>query len=127
MPVQGRHPGDFSLDTFVRAREARRGSVVVLALVFAVILFVGAVLGLLVDNRMQQRERAFEDVLVRHPVAAGVVEDIAERNELDMRDIVQSVPGATPEEFDAALGAVEHRQMTTGELEAAIAPPRRQR
>jgi hypothetical protein len=52
------------------------------------------------------------------------VEDIAERNELDLRDIVRSVPEATPEEFDAALGAVEQRRMTTGQLEAAIAPPR---
>ena len=93
-----------------------------LALVFVAILFVGAVLGLLVDGRLQQRERAFEDVLVRHPVAAEVVEDIAERNELDLRDIVRSVPDATPEEFDAALGAVEQRRMTTGQLEAAIAP-----
>ena len=93
-----------------------------LAFVFVAILFLGAVFGLLVDGNMQQRERAFGDALGRHPVAAGVVEDIAERNELDLRDIVRSVPDATPEEFDAALGAVEQRRMTTGELEAAIAP-----
>ena len=93
-----------------------------LAFVFVAILFLGAVLGLLVDGNLQQRERAFGDALGRHPVAAGVVEDIAERNELDLRDIVRSVPDATPEEFDAALGAVEQRRMTTGELEAAIAP-----
>ena len=92
------------------------------ALVFVAILFLGAVLGLIVDGQMQQRERAFEDVLGRHPVAAEVVEDIAERNEIDLRDIVRSVPDATPEEFDAALGAVEQRRMTTGQLEAAIAP-----
>jgi hypothetical protein len=83
------------------------------------------VLGLMVDSGLQQRERAFEDALVRHPVAAEVVEDIAERNEIDLRDIVRSVPDATPEEFDAALGAVEQRRMTTGQLEAAIAPPPR--
>ena len=93
-----------------------------LAFVFVVILVLGAVFGLLVDSDLQQRERAFGDALERHPVAAGVVEDIAERNELDLRDIVRSVPGATPEEFDAALGAVEQRRMTTGQLEAAIAP-----
>ena len=93
-----------------------------LAFVFIAILFVGAVLGLVVDGRLQQRERAFGDALGRHPVAAEVVEDIAERNEIDLRDIVQSVPDATPEEFDAALGAVEQRRMTTGQLEAAIAP-----
>lgn len=93
-----------------------------LALVFVAILFLGAVLGLLVDGGLQERERAFQDVLGRHPVAAEVVEDIAERNELDLRDIVRSVPDATPEEFDAALGAVEQRRMTTGQLEAAIAP-----
>jgi hypothetical protein len=95
----------------------------VLAFFFVAILFVGAVLGLLVDGRLQQRERAFEDALERHPVAAVVVQDIAERNDLDLRDIVQSVPSATPEEFDAALGAVEQRRMTTEQLEAAIAPP----
>jgi hypothetical protein len=94
----------------------------VLAFVFVAILVLGAVFGLLVDSDMQQRERAFGDALERHPVAAEVVEDIAERNELDLRDIVRSVPGATPEEFDAALGAVEQRRMTTGQLEAAIAP-----
>ena len=93
-----------------------------LAFVFVAILVLGAVFGLLVDSDMQQRERAFGDALERHPVAAEVVEDIAERNELDLRDIVRSVPGATPEEFDAALGAVEQRRMTTGQLEAAIAP-----
>lgn len=93
-----------------------------LAFVFVAILVLGAVLGLLVDSDLQQRERAFGDALERHPVAADVVEDIAERNELDLRDIVRSVPGATPEEFDAALGAVEQRRMTTGQLEAAIAP-----
>ena len=93
-----------------------------LALVFVAILFLGAVLGLLVDGGLQERERAFQDVLGRHPVGAEVVEDIAERNELDLRDIVRSVPDATPEEFDAALGAVEQRRMTTGQLEAAIAP-----
>jgi len=94
----------------------------VLAFVFVAILVLGAVFGLLVDSDLQQRERAFGDALERHPVAAEVVEDIAERNELDLRDIVRSVPGATPEEFDAALGAVEQRRMTTGQLEAAIAP-----
>jgi hypothetical protein len=94
----------------------------VLAFVFVAILVLGAVFGLLVDSDLQQRERAFGDALGRHPVAAEVVEDIAERNELDLRDIVRSVPGATPEEFDAALGAVEQRRMTTGQLEAAIAP-----
>jgi hypothetical protein len=94
----------------------------VLAFVFVAILFLGAVFGLLADGNLQQRERAFGGALERHPVAAGVVEDIAERNELDLRDIVRSVPDATPEEFDAALGAVEQRRMTTGELEAAIAP-----
>lgn len=93
-----------------------------LAFVFVAILVLGAVFGLLVDSDLQQRERAFGDALGRHPVAAEVVEDIAERNELDLRDIVRSVPGATPEEFDAALGAVEQRRMTTGQLEAAIAP-----
>ena len=93
-----------------------------LAFVFVVILVLGAVFGLLVDSDLQQRERAFGDALERHPVAAEVVEDIAERNELDLRDIVRSVPDATPEEFDAALGAVEQRRMTTGQLEAAIAP-----
>ena len=93
-----------------------------LALVFVAILFVGAVLGLFVDGQLQQRERAFGEALERHPVAAGVVEDIAERKQLDLRDIVRSVPKATPEEFDAALGAVEQRRMTTGQLEAAIAP-----
>ena len=93
-----------------------------LAFVFVAILVLGAVFGLLVDSDLQQRERAFGDALERHPVAAEVVEDIAERNELDLRDIVRSVPGATPEEFDAALGAVEQRRMTTGQLEAAIAP-----
>jgi len=93
----------------------------VLAFVFVAILVLGAVFGLLVDSDLQQRERAFGDALGRHPVAAEVVEDIAERNELDLRDIVRSVPGATPEEFDAALGAVEQRRMTTGQLEAAIA------
>ena len=92
-----------------------------LAFVFVAILVLGAVFGLLVDSDLQQRERAFGDALERHPVAAEVVEDIAERNELDLRDIVRSVPGATPEEFDAALGAVEQRRMTTGQLEAAIA------
>ena len=93
-----------------------------LALVFVAILFLGAVLGLFVDGQLQQRERAFGEALGRHPVAAGVVEDIAERNQLDLRDIVRSVPEATPEEFDAALGAVEQRRMTTGQLEDAIAP-----
>ena len=93
-----------------------------LALVFVAILFVGAVLGLLVDGRLQQRERAFGDALARHPAAAEVVEDIAERNEIDLRDIVRSVPQASPEEFDAALGAVEQRRMSTSQLEAAIAP-----
>ena len=97
-----------------------------LALVFAAILFLGAIFGLMADNHLQERERAFEDVLERHPVAAEVVEDIAERNELDLRDIVRSVPDATPEEFDAALGAVEQRRMTTGQLEAAIAPAPRE-
>jgi hypothetical protein len=96
--------------------------IAVLALVFVAILFVGAIFGLFVDGSLQQRERAFGEALERHPVAAGVVEDIAERNELDLRDIVRSVPDATPEEFDAALGAVEQRKMTTGQLEAAIAP-----
>ena len=95
-----------------------------LAIVFVAILFVGAVLGLLVDGQLQQRERAFGDALERHPVAAEVVEDIAERNELDLRDIVRGRPDATPEEFDAALGAVEQRRMTTGQLEAAIAGDR---
>lgn len=95
-----------------------------LAFVFAAILLLGAVLGMLVDGGLQQRERAFGEALERHPVAAGVVEDIAERNELDLRDIVRSVPDATPEEFDAALDAVEQRRMTTGQLEAAIATPR---
>jgi hypothetical protein len=96
----------------------------VLAIVFVAILFIGAVLGLLADGELQQRERAFGDALERHPVAAGVVEDIAERNELDMRDIVRRVPDATPEEFEAALGAVEQRRMTTGQLESAIAGDR---
>lgn len=107
----------------MRARSSFR-VVAVLALVFVAILFVGAVLGLLVDGELSQRERAFGEVLERHPVAAGVVEDIAERNQLDLRDIVRNVPDATPEEFDAALGAVEQRRMTTGQLEAAIAPER---
>ena len=93
-----------------------------LALVFVAILFVGAVLGLLVDGRLQQRERAFSDALARHPVAADVVENIAERNEIDLRDMVRSVPDASPEEFEAALGAVEQRRMSTSQLEAAIAP-----
>lgn len=93
-----------------------------LALVFVAILFVGAILGLLVDGRLQERERAFGDALERHPAAAEVVEDIAERNEIDLRDIVRSVPHASPEDFDAALGALEQRRMTTGQLEAAIAP-----
>jgi len=92
------------------------------AVLFVAILFLGAILGLWVDGGLQERERAFSDALERHPVAAEVVEDIAERNELDLRDIVRSVPHATPEDFDAALGAVEQRRMTTGELEAAIAP-----
>jgi hypothetical protein len=94
----------------------------VLALVFVAILFVGAVLGLFVDGQLQQRERAFGEALERHPVAAGVVEDIAERKQLDLRDIVRSVPQATPEEFDEALGWVEQRRMTTKQLEDAIAP-----
>ena len=45
-------------------------------------------------------------------------------NELDLRDIVRGRPDASPEEFDAALGAVEQRRMTTGQLEAAIAGDR---
>jgi hypothetical protein len=96
----------------------------VLAIVFVAILFIGAVLGLLVDGQLQQRERAFGEALERHPVAAEVVEDIAERNELDLRDIVRNRPDATPEEFDAALGAVEQRRMTTGQLEDALAGER---
>ena len=95
-----------------------------LAIVFVAILFIGAVLGLLVDGQLQQRERAFGEALERHPVAAEVVEDIAERNELDLRDIVRNRPDATPEEFDAALGAVEQRRMTTGQLEDALAGER---
>jgi hypothetical protein len=35
---------------------------------------------------------------------------------------VRSVPQATPEEFDEALGWVEQRRMTTKQLEDAIAP-----
>jgi len=96
----------------------------VLAIVFVAILFIGAVLGLLVDGQLQQRERAFGEALERHPVAAEVVEDIAERNELDLRDIVRNRPDASPEEFDAALGAVEQRRMTTGQLEDALAGER---
>ena len=95
-----------------------------LAIVFVAILFIGAVLGLLVDGQLQQRERAFGEALERHPVAAEVVEDIAERNELDLRDIVRNRPDASPEEFDAALGAVEQRRMTTGQLEDALAGER---
>ena len=55
-----------------------------LAIVFVAILFIGAVLGLLVDGQLQQRERAFGDALERHPVAAGRVGDrIAPRERED--------------------------------------------
>jgi hypothetical protein len=95
-----------------------------LPFVFVAILLVGAVLGLLMDDQLRRREAAFGDALERHPVAAEVVEDIAERNQLDLRDIVRSVPKASPEDFDAALGALEQRRMTVQEFEAAIAPER---
>jgi hypothetical protein len=94
----------------------------VLPFVFVVILIVGAVLGFLIDGRLQDRERAFGDALERHPAAAQVVENIAERNELDLRDIVQHVPKASPQEFEAALSAVENRSLRPSDLEAAIVP-----
>ena len=90
-------------------------------LLFALLLIVLGIVGLVfIDGPLRERERLYEEAAGRHPAAARLVEDMAERHGLGLRDVARTLPNlGSSEEMDAVLSRFE--TMSPTEVEAEFA------
>jgi hypothetical protein len=94
---------------------------------FVVLLFLCGLIGVVLEGRLSQRERDYEEAFARYPIAEQIVEDVAKRNRVTVRDLVRVGPNLGPGAVDEGLSRLETGEVSPAELEGAARRARWQR